>query len=628
MSLNVLIINQSEDLCSALCRFLRSEGHSAICNSEVKRLGCSSTTSSAELFKKVTEDHPDLIIIEVGMPETDAIEMVKRLHSSPTTKNVPVIVVSDFPDLEFEFLHIFDFICKPLDLRRLREDITILSQGEKKRDLSTKQQLTQKEHQKFHDYLILHSGLHFERRNIKMLERGLDSRMTALQINSFSDYFEYLVLNSELRQELQKLLQFLTVGETFFFRYLAHFEALTQAVLPDLARTGVNKPVRILSAGCSSGEEPYSIAMAIMETIPDWNKRDIRIYATDINSRSLKRAREGVYNAWKVRVTDKSYLERYFHRIGESYVIKDEVKSLVDFSYLNLQSSDQLPESSFDIVFCRNVMIYFTTATTKKVVDMFHNSLNPGGFLFLGHSETLANISSKFERHILSGGFYYTKKRATSAQEEKPLARSLPPAPAALDKKPPETLLPKRKAPPVSTAQNYDPDIGVLFADGLNFMHRGNYPEAADAFSELLRIKPDHTGAIMAEGEIHLLSGRTEEALDSFNRALALNDLLAEGYYLRGFLFEMRDNVNDALEEYRKAVLLKMDFVMPHYNLGKLYFRSGDVRSSSREFRNSLKVLEKSGRETIIPFSGGLSREVFLEQLRKEMNMVETALPN
>lgn len=616
MHLNVLIIHQNEEFCGVLSRFIASEGHNTIC-----------TNGEKGELSRALENNADLIIIEVSMPELTAIEIVNRLHRGSSSRHIPVIVISDFPELEFEFLHIFDFICKPLDLRRLREDITILAGGGKKRDPFTKQQLTHEEHQKFHDYLILHSGLHFERRNIKMLERGLDSRMTALRINSFNDYFDYLVLNSEIRQELQKLLQFLTVGETFFFRYLAHFEALTHAVLPELTRSGRNRPIRILSAGCSSGEEPYSIAMAIMETIPDWKKRDIKIYATDINSRSLKRAREGVYNAWKIRVTDKSYLEHYFYRIGESYVVKDEVKSMVDFSYLNLQSSGQLPENSFDIVFCRNVMIYFTTATTKKVVEMFRNALNPGGFLFLGHSETLANISSKFERHILSGGFYYTKKSDPSVKEEKPVTGRILPVQAVLDKKPAETLVSPRKAPLIPTVQD-KPDVEALFAKGLNCMHRGNYPEATDAFSELLRIKPDHTGAIMAEGEIHLLCGRAEEALDSFNSALALNDLLAEGYYLRGFLFEMRDKVNDALEEYRKAVLLKMDFVMPHYNLGKFYFRSGDVRSSSREFRNSLKVLEKSEREAIIPFSGGLSREVFLEQLRKEMNMVETALPD
>ena len=617
MPLNILIISQNEELCGFLGRFLDSEGHKALCSN-----------SDKGLQNNAQDNSPDLIIIEVSMPELTAIEIVNRLQRNSFSRHIPIIVISDFPELEFELLHIFDFICKPLDLARLREDITILSRGEKKRAALTRPHLTPEEHQKFHDYLILHSGLHFERRNHKVLERGLDSRMTALRINSFSDYFEYLELNRERRQELQKLLQFLTVGETFFFRYNAHFEALSRVVVPALTRVGRNRSIRILSAGCSTGEEPYSIAMALMGALPDWKKRDIKIFATDINSRSLRGAREGVYSSWKVRVTDKSYLERYFYRVGESYVVNDEVKSLVDFSYLNLQLSDQLPASSFDIIFCRNVMIYFTTATTKKVVEKFAEALNPGGYLFLGHSETLSNISSKFDRHILGGGFYYTKKSEAAVEAEPPLARKLPPAQAAVGKKPVERLLAEIKPAPVGAIQDKKPDLEAIFATALNSMYQGNYTEAAAVIGELLRIKPDHTGAIMAEGEIHLMCGRAEEALECFNKALSLNDLLAEGYFLRGFLFEMRDRIKDALDEYRKAVLLKMDFVMPHYNLGKLYFRSGDVRSSSREFRNSLKMLEKAGREAIIPFSGGLSREVFLEQLRSEMNMVETALPD
>ncbi|HXC93064.1 MAG TPA: CheR family methyltransferase [Geobacteraceae bacterium] len=617
MPLNILIISHNEELCGFFCRFLASEGHKCLC-----------ANSDKGLPNNALDNSPDLIIIEVSMPELTAIEIVNRLQRSSFSRHIPVIVISDFPELEFELLHIFDFICKPLDLARLREDLTILSRGEKKRAALTRPQLTPEEHQKFHDYLILHSGLHFERRNHKVLERGLDSRMTALRINSFSDYFEYLDKNRERRQELQKLLQFLAVGETFFFRYNAHFEALTRVVFPALIKADRNRSIRILSAGCSTGEEPYSIAMALMGAIPDWKKRDIKIFATDINSRSLRGAREGVYSSWKIRVTDKSYLERYFYRVGESYVVNDEVKSLVDFSYLNLQLSDQLPASSFDIIFCRNVMIYFTTATTKKVVEKFAEALNPEGYLFLGHSETLSNISSRFERHILGGGFYYTKKNEAAVEAERPLARKLPSAQAAVDEKPVERIIPAAKPPLIEAIQDRKPDLEAIFTAGLNSMYQGNYPEAATLMRELLRLKPDHTGAIMAEGEIHLMCGRAEEALECFNKALSLNDLLAEGYFLRGFLFEMRDRVKDALDEYRKAVLLKMDFVMPHYNLGKLYFRSGDVRSCSREFRNSLKMLEKAGREAIIPFSGGLSREVFLEQLRSEMNMVETALPD
>ena len=614
MLLSILVINQNDDFCGNICRFISAEGHKAFCS------------STAAAMQKAVELSPDAIVVEISMPELDSFELVNQLQRASSTRHIPVIVISDFPELEYELLHLFDFICKPVDLRRLREDIGAISAGMKKRSPSGKQQLTANEHKQFHDFLIRHCGLHFERRNIKMLERGLDSRMTALRIASYSDYYNYLELNMERRNELQKLLQFLTVGETFFFRYHGHFESVAKNTLAGLLQQPANKSLSIWSAGCSTGEEPYSIAMAIMEAIPDWKKRDIRIFATDINSRSLKRAEEGVFSSWKMRVTPKHYIEKYFKVIGESYLVKDEVKSLVDFSYFNLQSPPLHTGRSFDIIFCRNVLIYFTTATTKEVVEMFADSLNPGGYLYLGHSETMMNISTKFERHIQAGSFYYRKKAAAGAEPEKP-AVTVPKKNLSFAGKSEKTASLQPLAAPLHTvnpAENINPY--VLFNKGLSLFHQEKYAEAAAVMRETLQLQPDHTGAILADGQIRLEQGKYDEALDCYNTALALNDLLPEGYFLRGLLFEVTDKVEAALQEYRKAVLLKMDFIMPHYQLGKLCFSIGDIKTSLRELRNSVKLLEKIDREWRIPFSGGLTREVFLEQAQKDMAIVESAL--
>ena len=613
MQLNILVINQNDDFCGNVCRFLSSEGQKPIC----------STTVTA--IQKAVELHPDAIVVEISMPELNSIEIVNQLQRSSSTRNIPVIVISDFPELEYELLHLFDFICKPVDLRRLREDIGDISAGMKKRSHSVKQQLTADEHKLFHDFLIRHCGLHFERRNIKMLERGLDSRMTALRMTSYGDYYDYLELNIERRNELQKLLQFLTVGETFFFRYHGHFESVAKNTLAGLLQQPANKSLSIWSAGCSTGEEPYSIAMAIMEAIPDWKKRDIRIFATDINSRSLKRAKEGVFSSWKMRVTPKHYIEKYFKIIGESYLVKDEVKSLVDFSYFNLQAPPPHTGKAFDIIFCRNVLIYFTTATTKEVVEKFADSLNPGGYLYLGHSETMMNISTKFERHIQSGSFYYRKKAVTVLEPQKRPVTVLPRNLQSVVNAAKSAGLPL--ATPlhiVKPLENINPDI--LFNKGLALFHREKYAEAAAVMRETLLLQSNHTGAILAEGQIQLAQGEYDGALDRYNAALTLNDLLPEGYFLRGLLFEVTDQVEAALQEYRKAVLLKIDFIMPHYQLGKLCFRIGDTKTSVREIRNSVRLLEKTGREWRIPFSGGLTREVFLEQAQKDMTIVESAL--
>lgn len=606
--LKIRVKNQSPELCKVISEFLRSEGHEVTC-----------CCDKSDFVRQIIDNPSDLIIIEVGMPELAAIEMLDRLQRSPATRSTPVIVISDFPELEFELPYIFDFICKPIDLGRLREDIQLLSSGVRRRGVALKPaELTAEEHQKFHDFLIQHSGLHFERRNIKVLQRGLETRMSALRIAAYSDYFEYLRKNMDARGELQKLLQHLTVGETFFFRYHAHFDTLRQSIIPELVFKTRPEKIRIWSAGCSTGEEPYSIAMAIMESLPDWKKRDIRIIATDINSRSLKRAREGVFSAWKVRVTEKSYLDKYFTMIGESYVVKDEVKSLVDFSYLNLQVDIPPSQEKFDAIFCRNVMIYFTTATIRKLLETFSGSLNSGGHLFLGHSETLSHISTGFERHIHGGSFYYRKKpepiEKPAAPEKQELQRPKP-APAAV-----RLLVPVKTA--VAPAVK-EPTVEELSVNGEQLLNQENYSEAAAIFTKILQINPHHTQASLGIGQVYLAFNRTDEALANFNRAIELDDLNAEAYFLRGLLYEMLDRSAEALEEYRKAVLLKMEFIMPHYRLWRLSLAGGDMKTVVREQNNCIRFLEKSDRETVIPFSNGLSREVFLEQLREEFDRLE-----
>ncbi|HEY6008419.1 MAG TPA: CheR family methyltransferase, partial [Geobacteraceae bacterium] len=351
MSLTILVINEHEELCQLVSGALVSDGHVVVC-----------VRSGPEVIRVVAAQKPDLIILEISAERAAALELKHRLRRLNDTRDVPLIVISEHPELEYELLQVFDFIPKPVDRARLREDVAILRRGGKKRALHTLiGPLGESDFRLFAEYLLTFSGLHFDRRNIKHLERGLINRMSALQIAPYLEYYDYLIQHRESRQELQKLLQFLTVGETYFFRYRAHFQGLRHFLATEVA-PDKGRRLRLWSAGCSTGEEPYSLAMTVMETLPDWRKRDIRILATDINNRALKRARDGVYSPWAMRVTEQHYLDRYFEQVGKSYLINEEVKGLVDFSHLNLQTDDYpSPDRDvrdFDVIFCRNVMIY------------------------------------------------------------------------------------------------------------------------------------------------------------------------------------------------------------------------------------------------------------------------------
>lgn len=620
-AINILIINQSDDLSVNLNLFLRSEGHRTTC-----------VPCEIHAVERAVQLCPHLIIIEIALSELLAIEIIKRLHlqRSSVGKYIPVIVISEFPALESELPQICDFICKPVNLERLRESIDMLKRGgNNKEPRAKKAGLSPEEHNKFHDYLIAHSGLYFDRHNIKILERGLGKRMVTLRIDSYNDYYDYLTKNMERRQELQKLLQLLTVGESFFFRLQGHFNALIETILPDIIKTSGSRRIRFLSAGCSTGEEPYSLAMAVMEAVPDWKSRDIRILGADINNHSLMRAMEGGYSSWKMRATEKRYLDKYFDRSGERYVVKDEVKTLVDFAHLDLRAvhslSSQLMTENFDVIFCRNVMIYFSTETIKKVVESFAAALKPGGYLFLGHSETLTDITAKFERQ-LEGGFSFYRKR----DGQRPLIEEMHPAAppvAKIDKLPtPDRTIPRQQPASISAKPEEIVDLDALYHEALAQKRAKSYAVAENLFRQILARKPDHKDAIVGKAMILAYSGRFNESLEKCNMALLLDDLLPGAYFVRGFAFEMTGRKTEAIDEYRKAILLKMDFVMPHYQLGKLYSRSGRNKCGKRALKNSLKLLEQGGREAIIPYSGGLSGKVLLEQLRIEIIRIDAAL--
>lgn len=620
MNLRVLVINEQDSFCELLSGLLKAEGHTPLC-----ARGFRDATRAAAGLK------PDLIILEVSRPDVGVLEIVQRIQRGEETRHIPIIVFSEYPELEYELLNVFDFMVKPVDAARLREDLAMLAEGRKKRAQPlTIGPFSASDHQLFYDYLINHSGLHFERRNLKILERGLAARMAALRIGSYREYFDYLTRHHHDRQELQKLLPFLTVGETYFFRYHAHFDALRKFIATELADQG-KKRVRLWSAGCSTGEEPYSMAMTVMEALPDWRERDIRIIATDINNRALKQARDGVYGSWAMRVIEQRYLDRYFDKIGKSYLIRDEVKSLVDFSHLNLKTDPfPAPDGEFrelDVIFCRNVMIYFSLPTTRQIVEKIAASLVPGGLLFLGHAETLYQISSRFERHSHGGAFYYREKKGRSipALPEPPAAPTQAAVPAREKRavKPPAVAPAVRKVQaPLAVPPPPAADPEGLFQKARTLFEAEEFREAAELLAEVVRQRPDHTGALILQGFIMANAGRFQESLRLCQQALAVNDLLPEAYFLEGLILDMTDRLGEAAEEYRKAILLRMEFVMSHYYLGRLYFRLGRETDGARELRNTLKILEKGQKESVIPFSGGLSREVFLQQVRGELAMV------
>ncbi len=449
-----------------------------------------------------------------------------------------------------------------------------------------------------------------------MLERGLHRRMQAVQAHDYSSYFRYLERHYERRGELKKLLSLLTIGETYFFRYRSDREALVQHVLPELIRhRSAERSLRIWSAGCSTGEEPYSIAILLLEHFPqlaDWN---IDILATDINKRSLRQARQGIYRAHALRLTAGPYREKYFSPLGDDlFMLNPRVRRLVRFAYHNLQAAESPIGNSAqkpDLIFCRNVLIYFRRETFGKIIEQFHRYLEPGGYLFLGHAESLAG-TDLFRRTHQQGAFFYQRQDLPKPDGAQSLASDSTPAADPLGKMP--KLLPAPLRPEVKR-----PNPADLLRLAREAFDREDFAGASSLFAEILQSFPEHVDALIGQGLILANQGRYQEARQLCARAIRFNDLCPEAYLLRGLILDMEEEPERAAVEYQKVLWLQMDFIMPRYYLSKLHRRLGRTTEAIRELRTVMRQLQKLDPEAVLPFSGGLSREVFLEICREEL---------
>ncbi len=268
------------------------------------------------------------------------------------------------------------------------------------------------------DYVYQHCGLHFCENSKYILQKRLGRRVQQHQLKSFKDYYYLLRYGKGKDQELSEVVDALTINETYFFREDFQLRTFTQEILPEIRgrkEAEGNKHLRIWSAGCSTGEEPYTIAMLILDS-SGFRGWDVEIIGTDISQRVLQIARKGVYGESSFRATSRDHRTRFFHEVDGKFRICDEVRNLVTISHLNLFDTPRVGLlGTVDVIFCRNVIIYFDLDAKKRVVDTFFQRLRPEGFLLLGHSESLMNISNAFVLRHFTHDMVYQRPALPSA---------------------------------------------------------------------------------------------------------------------------------------------------------------------------------------------------------------------
>ncbi len=254
------------------------------------------------------------------------------------------------------------------------------------------------------------SGIYFSEDSKFIMEGRLQQSVKRKQFDNFRDYYYFLKYDQKRDEELASLIDIITIHETYFFRESQQLQTFHQEVLPELAQMETKtKRLRIWSAGCSTGEEPYTLSMLILESplFHDWT---IEIYASDISQSVLHHARRGIYQPSSFRTTDPYYQRKYFTKEESGFKIADRVKKNVTFLHLNLNDQEKwilFPRTN--AIFCRNVIIYFDLSAKKKVVEGFYEKLKEGGYLFLGHSESLMNLSTHYALKHFKNDLVYQK---------------------------------------------------------------------------------------------------------------------------------------------------------------------------------------------------------------------------
>jgi chemotaxis protein methyltransferase CheR len=264
--------------------------------------------------------------------------------------------------------------------------------------------------ERFREYFYRRTGIQFEPSKRYFVDKRLAERAASNGCTSFREYFAMLRFEASGR-EWQALVNEMTVNETYFMREDYQFEAMVRALLPELLeRRRAGTPLRIWAVPSSSGEEAYTIAMFLLERWPALADWDVEIVSSDIDTRILAQAQRGVYSQRAVQHVPAAWLQKYFTREGGSYRISDTLRDAVAFTRVNLNDAQEVAAyRDFDIIFCRNLLIYFDDVSRRRAAESFYDVLRPGGFICLGHSESMSRISSLFRIRKFPDAIVYQK---------------------------------------------------------------------------------------------------------------------------------------------------------------------------------------------------------------------------
>ncbi len=456
--------------------------------------------------------------------------------------------------------------------------------------------------------LTAHIGMQFPEAKYDELGRVLHQRMEA----TGCDYATYIAQLDALpgRAELAQLARELTINETYFLRHSEQFDALADVALPECARLAGSRPLQILSAGCASGEEAYSIAILLRERYP---QIAAGITAFDLNPAVLKKAERGVYGNWSLRACPDETRARWFRRTGAEVELDASIRAMVRFEERNL--AEPAPsfwmEARFDLIFCRNLLMYFSPEQAQTAVSRMAHALVPHGYLFLGHAETLRGISSQFHLCHTHEAFYYRRKDAQESQAGLQGASQVDPHAGASAGFLP---LPKLLSGDTGWFDAITAASARVHALIPTASVHGAAPEAD---------LPDDGDTLLLKAVNASHDGRLDEAEALCRTLLAGDDMSAGAHYVLALCREGRGQAADAFEHDRIAAYLDPGFAMPRLHMGLSLRRAGQRAAAKNELEAAATLLQLEDPARVLLFGGGFQREALIALCRAELDALE-----
>jgi len=481
-------------------------------------------------------------------------------------------------------------------------------------------------------FIASHLALHFPKTRWNDLERSIISAANEFGYNDVESFIQRIMSFPLTHEHIEILTAHLTNNETYFWREHKTFEILEQKVFPELIhKRQEDKRIRIWSAGCSTGEEPYSIAIALNRSIPnikDWN---ITILATDISPRILRKATAGIYSQWSFRNSPQWLKENYFLQKEENkFELVSRIKDMVKFEYLNL-ADDVFPSpinntNAMDIIFCRNVLMYFTQDRFRQVTRGLYNSLIQGGYFVVSASELSAQNFPEFLPINIPGMVIYQKTSKKIKDKYKLTFVEPPPEPIPLQM-PPGIFNPVEWTQPEPTEIAIDIPLpekiptpnNSIYKENIKSYTQGDYAEVINNLQNDNKTVEEKILLIRAYAN----RGNLIEALNLCQKTIEANKLDPRLHYLYAILLQENNQLIDAVASLKRAIYLDTNFVLCYYSLGNIYQRLGDHKNSKKCYEIILSILNKCGREEILFESEGLTAGRFKEIINATMQTRE-----